>query len=155
LQVDRRGPVIVDVIRLIEMIRRLFTVVAVACLAFVLYRASQYRGASATNVSASSANRILWTELRVPLAATDVTCRADQYGCEAKFSIDRESLLGWLAKIGSNPSPISTPVKFFCPVIMPNDDHLVTNGYEFNLRDGRGVYDANRSRASFVVSTFP
>lgn len=108
-----------------------------------------------SGTTASVANRMMWQGLGLPASASDVTYYADSGGCEAEFAIPVAEFLELCEQRGWEVSEIETPVAYFEPVLLPDDERLVREGYTFWLPDGRGVYDSQRSRAAFYASTFP
>lgn len=116
---------------------------------------SFYYPYQATGTSVAVANRVLWDDLKLPSGASDITFYVDRYGCEAEFAISQPEFLEWCKVQGWSVSGITTPVPYFEPVCLPEDDRLVETGYEFSIPYGRVVYDSSRSRAAFWASTFP
>ena len=128
-------------------------IAAILIVATVTYR-SNYQS-HRVGVSASIANRMMWPGYELPADASDVTYHVDPGGCEAEFAISESEFLAWCRARGWSPKKISGSIKYFQPVLLPNDDTIVTNGYAFDIPDGKGVFDADRSRTAFWASTFP
>ena len=134
----------------------LFIAAVIVCFliaAFSFYRI--FRSSTARGTTATVANRVMWAGFELPASAADVTYYVDFGGCEAEFAISEADFLSWCSDRGWTVTKIDTPVPYFKPILLPDDDHLVQHGYTFSLPDGDGVYDASTSRAAFHVSTFP
>jgi len=112
-------------------------------------------GAKGVRESVEIANRMQWPELLLSTDASDVSFFISFYESEAEFAIPEESLLDWCQSKGWDVTKISTPLPYFEPLRMDADLRLVARGYRFSLPEGWGVFDADRSRAAFAVSTFP
>ena len=111
---------------------------------------------SGHGVTVAWANYNLWTELRLPDSATDVSFGVDRYGCEAEFEISEEDFLQWARSNGWEYERIESNRKYLVGFLhLPDDPHLVKKGYTYQLRDGEGVFDADIGRANYCVSTFP
>ena len=137
-------------------IPKLLTGVTIATIlagAFVSYRSyfQPYR----VGVTPAVANRMMWHGYELPKTASDITYRVDFGGCEAEFAISESNFLLWCRARGWSPNPISGSITYFRPVLLPDNDTPVTKGCSFDIPDGEGVFDANRSRTAFWASTFP
>jgi hypothetical protein len=119
----------------------------------VAYRS--FFGSQGVGVSASTANRMLWPDYRLPPSVSDVTYIVDFGGCEANFAISELHFLAWCKEKGWTAVKINEPVPFFEPILLAGDSTLVTTGYTFEIPNGRGVFDDGRGRAAFWASTFP
>ena len=98
---------------------------------------------------------MIWDGYELPDSASDVTYYADFGGCEAEFAISESEFLAWCHVRGWSPKKIHGSIPYFQPVLLADDDTIVTNGFTFDIPDGEGVFDADRSRAAFRASTFP
>lgn len=150
----------------------LIVLVVVICAAGVatgLYLRRAYlclAGTTASGVSARSANRMLWSPLRLPAAASDVTYHVDFGCCEAEFAVSETVFLRWCRDNGWKTEPISAPTMYSegLGLVLGHSSktsplrtqgNTVVRGYTFSPPDGRGVFDADSSRACFWSSTFP
>lgn len=115
----------------------------------------RYYATTRSGVTAAVANRKLWAGYTLPATATDVTYYADSYGCEADFAIAETDFVAWCAARGWAVTPISSPTPFFQPVLLPDDETPVADGFTFQMPNGEGTFDRTRSRAAFRVSTLP
>lgn len=106
-------------------------------------------------MSASIANRKIWEGYRLPDSASDVTYHVDFGGCEAEFAIAETDFLEWCELRGWQPVRVDRATPYFQPVLLPDDERLVEEGYTFSIPDGQGAFDSKRSRAAFWVSSFP
>lgn len=129
---------------------------ALAAIALGLIATHQrYYSTTRSGVTAAVANRKVWADYSLPATATDVTYYADFGGCEAEFAITETNFVAWCEDRGWSFSPITEPTPYFRPILLPDDNTPVSQGYTFELPDGRGVFDRTRSRAAFWASTFP
>jgi len=126
---------------------------AIVLAAIVGYR--NYYQSHRTGVTATIANRMMWPGYKLPESATNITYHADFGGCEAEFAISESEFLEWCNSRGWAPNKITGTIQYFKPVLLPDNDKVVTNGYTFDIPDGEGVFDADRSRTAFWASTFP
>ena len=130
--------------------------VGILALQFGYAEYQRQMGSRGHRVTASSANRRLWRSMRLPLAAEDVTYFTDYATCEATFAIDEASMLAWCSTNGWTLEPLASSSRYFdVTLVLPPDHSAVTNGFQFSPPHGRGIFDADGSRASFFVSTFP
>lgn len=114
-----------------------------------------YFRVTARGTSSAVANRVMWYGYTLPVSACDVTFYADGGGCEAEFSISEGDFLCWCEERGWNATKIESPVPYFQSILLPPDERPVVRGYRFSPPNGEGVFDADRARAAFYVSTFP
>ena len=129
------------------------SIVAILIAAFVAYRS--YFQPRRFGTSSSIANRMIWSGFKLPHNASDVTYHVDFGGCEAEFAISESDFLEWCNDRGWVPERIARPIAYFQPVLLSDNDTIVTDGYTFDVPDGKGVFDAGRSRTAFWASTFP
>ena len=135
---------------------KLLAVVSVlAALIAVIVAYRSYFQSHRVGVSASVANRMMWPEYELPHTATDVTYYADFRGCEAEFAISESEFLNWCSVRGWSPKKIAGAIPYFQPVLLADNDTIVTNGFTFDMPNGEGIFDADRLRTAFWVSTFP
>ena len=121
-----------------------------ACRAYMSSAGVLGRGASA-----EAANGWLWPELQLPPMASDVTFYTDFGVNEAEFAISEKAFLQWTQSKGWTVTPIENPILYFEPMWLKADLRPVRRGYSFAPPDGTGIFDADRNRASFWISTFP
>ena len=76
-------------------------------------------------------------------------------GGDCWFSITEKDFLEWSTKKEFKPIEITSPLPYFQPVLLPDDVRPVSKGYTFSPPSGQGVFDGERSRAAFFVTTFP
>ena len=98
---------------------------------------------------------MIWSGFKLPHNASDVTYHVDLGGCEAEFAISESDFLEWCNDRGWVPERIARPIAYFQPVLLSDNDTIVTDGYTFDVPDGKGVSDAGRPRTAFWASTFP
>jgi len=113
-----------------------------------------YYPSQGVGVSATVANRMLEKQYRIPSAASDVAFYVDFGGCAAEFALDESNFISWCRNRGWSLTKIDKPVTHFY-LYLRKEDRVVARGYTFSIRDGRGVYDADKRQATFWVSTFP
>lgn len=132
---------------------KVVSIIAIILAVIASYR--NYYQPHRTGVTAAIANRMMWPGYELPEGASDVTYYVDFGGCEAEFQIDETAFLAWCEHRGWMPVRIGKPLPYFQPVLLADDERPVRKGYTFNIPYGRGVFDAERSRAAFCASTFP
>jgi hypothetical protein len=115
----------------------------------------QFLSVSGHGRSAQDANKYQWPALRLPEAASDVSYYIDHAWSEAEFAISENEFLQWCQASGWKTEKITRPGPYFKPQMMRDDLRPVSRGCVFYPPDGFGVFDAERSRANFRVSTFP
>ena len=141
-------------------IRSLLVVITLISCATVaaVWLLSTYFGASASGVTAEAANRKLWSSLKLPDSASDVTYAVDSGGCEAEFAISESDFVNWCASNNWEIEKIAAPTIYFEPIILGLDEktaRIIETGYSYHPPDGEGKFDASSLRANFWVSTFP
>lgn len=127
--------------------------ILIGSFAFLAYQRNA--GVTLSGVSSQTANQYLSSSLALSDAATDVTVYVDFGAAESEFAISEDAFLSWCDSRGWSPDPVATPTTYFDPMWLPSDTRVVNRGYTFTLPDGRGVFDADRSRACFWTSAFP
>ena len=136
-----------------EKFRSLGCLIALILAVVICYKT--YYQTHRSGVTASVANRMMWDEYKLPESASDVTYYVDFGGCEAEFSISSVDLVQLCQERNWRFVEIDSPIEYFDPERLPANKRLVVRGYTIDVPDGEGVFDADRSRAAFWVSTFP
>lgn len=112
-------------------------------------------GALRTGISSTVANQYLLHSLKLPDAASDVSVYVDFGAAESEFAITEDAFLEWSKANGWLVNSIIQPVAYFESIQLPSDPRLIIRGYVFEVPNGQGVFDADRSRACLCTSTFP
>ena len=99
----------------------MITLISCATVAAV-WLLSTYFGASASGVTAEAANRKLWSSLKLPDSASDVTYAVDSGGCEAEFAISESDFVNWCASNNWEIEKIAAPTIYFEPIILGLDE---------------------------------
>ena len=122
---------------------------------YALRAYQRYSGVSDAGVSARDANQFLPSDLKLPDEVSDVAYYVDFGISEAEFAISESQFLIWCKSNGWRVDPIVQPLAFFQSAVLPDDSRMIHSGFQFFPPDGKGVFDADRDRACFCISTFP
>ncbi|MEM8783493.1 MAG: hypothetical protein AAGE65_11640 [Planctomycetota bacterium] len=142
-------------LRLRNILHFLLVIIAPSLLLAVVVVYQSYYPSRGSNTTSQVANRVLWDRLNIPEAAQDVTFFVDWGGCEAEFALEERLFVELCQSRDWTFTDITEPVPYFKPIWLEADTRWVVSGYTFNIPDGEGVFDRDRSRVAFFASTFP